>query len=122
MILSKGSLTLPPENHSAGYIDTLKTRIIRFARKHDRLPGNLEDLLPLEDFINRTKDAWGNPFIMIADNYSVTLISYGQDKKLGGTGNNKDVIGIFLIKTEDGRWVEEDDDNWIKKPLGQYGE
>ncbi len=118
VILSTGSHNLlPPENHSATEMYGLETRIIRFARKNNRLPVDLENLPPLEGVINRTTDVWGNPFKMTVDNDRVTLISYGKDKKPGGMGDYRDVIGIFKIKTRDGKWVKEEEYNWIKRPL-----
>ena len=101
----------------------LKTRIIRFALKNNRLPVDLGNLPPLEGFTNRITDAWGNPFKMTVDNDRVTLISYGKDKKPGGMGDYRDVIGIFKIKTRDGKWVKEEEYNWIKQPLSnQYNQ
>ena len=118
VILSQGSHNLlPPENHTATYMDGLERRIIRFALKNNRLPVDLENLPPSEDSTNRTTDVWGNPFKMTVDNDRVTLISYGKDKKPGGIGDNRDVISIFRIKTSDGKWVKEEDYNWIKRPL-----
>ena len=118
VILSTGSHNLlPPENHSATEMDGLERRIIRFARKNNRLPVDLENLPPLEGVTNRTTDFWGNPFKMTVDNDRVTLISYGKDNKPGGMGDYRDVIGIFKIKTRDGKWVKEEDFNWIKQPL-----
>jgi general secretion pathway protein G len=45
-----------------------------------------------EPYIKKIQpDPWGTPFVYIFDNGNYTLISYGEDKKEGGTGYNADV-------------------------------
>src|SRR5947199_10387699 len=53
-------MRLPPENHTSTYMYPLKTRILRFAKMNNRLPSTLSELPPLDGFINRTTDIWGN--------------------------------------------------------------
>lgn len=40
---------------------------------------------------NQLKDRWGNDFVYESDGTRFTLMSYGGDKRPGGTGVNKDI-------------------------------
>jgi Type II secretion system (T2SS), protein G len=98
----------------------LKKRILRFAKTHDRIPKTLSELPPLEGFINRTTDVWGNELKFIVDGTTITLLSYGKDQKPGGSGDDRDVIGIFDAKTVDGKWADgtsDESSEWKVKPL-----
>ena len=107
---------LPPENFTSTTMYPLKTRILRYAKKHNHLPPNLTVLPPLEGFINSTKDVWGNEIIYQVDGTTIKLISYGKDQKPDGVGENLDVVGIFETKNGFGGWAGEND-NWKVQPL-----
>jgi hypothetical protein len=105
-----------PENYTSTCIYVLKRRILLYAKENNQLPKTLDEL-PLHDgFVNRTTDVWDNEIMMKNEGTTVSLISYGKDKKLGGVGDNRDVIGIFDTKTPFGAWANEDT-FWEKKPL-----
>ena len=100
----------------------LKRRILLFANSNDRLPQTLSELPPLEGFTNRTTDVWGNEIKFIIDGTTVTLLSYGKDRKSGGSGDDLDVIGSFDAKTIDGKWADGTSDvssEWKVKPLSE---
>jgi hypothetical protein len=107
---------LPPENYTSTTMYPLKTRILRYTKKYNKLPASLADLPPLEGFINSTKDIWGNEIIYQFDGTTVKLTSYGKDRKPGGVGENLDVVGVFETKNSFGGWAGEDSD-WKIKPL-----
>jgi Type II secretion system (T2SS), protein G len=107
---------LPPENGTSTRMYPLKTRILRYAKKNNKLPSKLSDLPPLEGFSNFTKDYWGNDIIYQVNGSTVTLLSYGKDQKPGGAGDNLDVVGVFEAKNEFGQWVDENS-AWKIMPL-----
>ena len=99
---------LPPEDYTATTMEPLKTRILRFAKANNRLPDALSDLPPLEGFTNKTTDVWGNEIRYGVSGSTITLISYGKDQKPGGSGDDRDVVGVFDSKSVDGKWVDEE--------------
>ena len=75
---------------------------------------------PLLRPTNRTTDVWGNEIKLIVDGTTITLLSYGKDQKPGGSGDDRDVIGIFDAKTADGKWADgtsDESSEWKVKPL-----
>jgi hypothetical protein len=109
---------LPPENYTATAMYPLRRRILRFARAQGRLPSAISETPPLEDFINETTDVWGNEIKYLVDGTTITLLSYGKDQKPGGTGDDRDVIGVFEARRPDGNWTEENPDwEWKQRPL-----
>jgi hypothetical protein len=111
---------LPPENYTSSTMYPLKRRILRFANTNDRLPHLLSELPPLEGFTNRTTHVWGNEIKFIVDGTTITLLSYGKDQEPGGSGDDRDVIGIFDAKTVDGEWADGTSDEssaWKVEPL-----
>jgi hypothetical protein len=48
------------------------------------------------------------------------LLSYGKDQRQGGSGDDRDVIGVFDAKTVGGEWADATSDvssEWKVKPL-----
>lgn len=69
------------------------TRIRFFLKETGRLPANLRELPLREGFVNSIVDGWGRELIYtIESDGSVSLKSYGQDGKIGGTGDNADIV------------------------------
>ncbi len=111
---------IPPENYTSTSMYPLKTRILKFANKHNRLPYDLNELPKLEGFTNRTIDYWGNELIMKIEGSKVILISYGKDKMKGGINDNLDVVGVIETRTKEGNWSREDTD-WFSQPILNKG-
>ena len=110
---------IPPRSVTSAVMHTLKRRILRYARVHDRLPAELKDVpwMPFNLGGIRLVDGWGNPIVYLVDPKSctVTLISYGRDGKPGGQGENHDTEAVFSAKDKNGRWQDELCP-WIKQP------
>lgn len=107
---------LPPENITATRMNSLKQRIIEYAKTKGKLPDKLSDLPPLQDHVNKIDDAWGNEIILTVKGKAVTLTSLGKDKKPGGTEDNLDVIGIFEVNLAAGG-LNGQQIPWKVKPL-----
>jgi|GEM_PF-5160289 len=117
-IASAGPHTLPPENYTSTTMSVLKRRILTHAEIHNELPKSLHRLIEIESFYNGITDYWGNEITYSVLENEVTLRSNGKDKKPGGNGVNKDVIGVFEAKTSDGVWADPNNDvKWVKQPL-----
>ena len=55
-----------------------------------------------------TTDAWKRPLDYNFDSSGVvTLRSLGADKRLGGDGDNRDMIGVFISRDAQGTWQDE---------------
>jgi len=55
-----------------------------------------------------TTDAWKRPLDYSFDSSGVvTLRSLGADKRLGGDGDNRDMIGVFISRDAQGNWQDE---------------
>jgi hypothetical protein len=107
---------LPPENHTASYMQPLQTRILRYAKNNNRLPASLQELPLLIGYTNRTTDVWNNEIRLIVKGTNITLMSYGKDQKVGGCGDDRDVVGTFEARTQSGAWAEELS-GWSVRPL-----
>jgi hypothetical protein len=81
-----------------------KRNIQRYAIEHNALPSH------------EMKDSWGHSISYSIDaSGMVTLLSYGQDNKPGGTGSDADMIGRYPSRQPDGRWSDESAP-WAKEP------
>jgi hypothetical protein len=85
-----------------------KRRILQFAHQHNKLPSALTELPQMPDHDTKTTDAWKRPFDYSFDSFGiVTLQSLGADKRPGGDGDNRDMIGIFPSRDAQGNWQDE---------------
>jgi len=120
-LLGKASLSgLPPDSATSTDMYVIKRRILHYAKQNNKLPKPVDELPPLEGFVNRNTDYWGNKIVIQIDGTTVSLISYGKDNKPGGTGANLDMIAVFDAKTRSGTWADENDDgypSWKKPPV-----
>jgi hypothetical protein len=108
---------VPPRSLTAGRMLVTKRRIIQYARQHDHLPADLSELPPMPNYDTAITDAWGRPLDYSFDaSEVVTLRSLGADKRAGGDGDNRDMIGIFAARDPQGRWQDELC-AWTKDPL-----
>lgn len=99
---------VPPHGHTYTSMTVCKRRVLRYAQKHNKLPSSLQDTQPIENYITSIEDGWGELLDYSVDaNGIVKFISFGKDKKPGGTGKNMDIIGTFPSKQPDGSWSNE---------------
>ena len=98
----KSSNTIVPlSSITEGTLFVLTTRIRRYVKLNDEVPSNLSNLPILKDAINDyivandNIDAWDNDFIYEVNDKEVTLISLGRDGKVGGEGEDADIIEKF---------------------------
>ena len=106
---------VPPRSSTHGAIWVMKQRVLRYSRLHDSLPKSLNDLPEIPGKSSRNQDAWGREILMSFADGKATLTSLGRDGKPGGSGEDADMTGVFLLKKEDGTWAEEDI-GWIQEP------
>jgi hypothetical protein len=99
--------TVPPQAETYGNMHMMKRRILRYATTHDSLPTSLDQLPEFEGKINSVTDGWGRPIEWRVEGEQVVLTSFGRDGRPGGSGKDADMIGVFRVKTADGRWAEE---------------
>lgn len=108
-----------PRELTNATMNTIKHRILRYARKNDCLPDSPEQLPVIENRDKNVKDGWGRPIRWTVEADKVTLISYGRDGKPGGEEEDADMVGVFVTKNATGNW-EEEGGNWLRHPFG-YG-
>ena len=96
---------------------TIHRRILIYAAQHGKHPESLKQLPVLKGFMNETKDAWHYEieYHLVGDNL-VELISRGEDGKVGGTGNNEDIIRRFTLRDKEGDWMSPISDWLPTKP------
>jgi hypothetical protein len=110
---------VPPRSMTATNMWIAKRRIIQYAHQHNHLPANLSDLPPMPGYVTDTHDAWGRPIDYSYDPSGVvTLRSLGSDKKPGGDGDKRDMVGVFPTRDAQGRW-EDELASWLHDPLKQ---
>lgn len=109
--------TIPPRSLTELRMEVTKRRIIQYALQYNRLPGNLSELPLMPDNDSKTTDAWGRPLDYSFDASGVvTLRSLGADKRVGGDGENRDMIGIFAARDPQGRWQQDELCKWTLSP------
>ncbi len=81
-----------PVDTNRARMGDLKAAIIAYADRNDRLPATLDELdVPPEDLV----DHIGEPYIYTPDTLTVTITSYGADKKPGGWMFTRDYTEEF---------------------------
>jgi hypothetical protein len=109
--------TIPPRSMTVTGMNILKREIIEYAHQHNSLPANLSELPPDQNHGRTFIDGWGRTFDYRVDSARVvTLQSLGADKKPGGTGEDRDIVGIFSTRDSKGQWQEYYKCPWIKDP------
>ena len=80
----------------------------------DEIPSDLDSLPKISGKMNDVNDAWGRPILFQRDGDEVTLSSLGRDGKLGGTGADREITGVFSVKIE--AFPGNPEDQWIERP------
>lgn len=89
-------------------------RMYLFAQSNGTLPKQLADLPERIGYANRLFDAWGRPLLFdIDDSGVITLGSLGRDGRIGGDGDNKDIVRKYRSRdAESGRLIA-GEDLWV---------
>ena len=105
--------TIPPRNMTVGAMTETQVRIHMYMTANRTYPADLSVLPTRDGYANRTTDGWGRPLIFsIDDRGIISLASLGRDGKVGGEGDDADIIRRYRTKNEDGA-LNIDDDFWI---------
>jgi hypothetical protein len=99
-----------PDSGTSTTMAVMKRRVLHYAKGNGKLPNAVDQLPLLEGFHQGTDDEWGGKILMQIDGNTVRLVSYGRDKKPGGTGADLDLVAVFDAKTAEGEWANEDND------------
>jgi hypothetical protein len=107
---------IPPRALTGTRMWVVKRRILQYAHSHNQLPQALSDLPEMGGFDNSVSDAWGRIFrYELLPSGDVRLTSLGRDGKVGGSGNDADMIATFPSHDAQGRWSGEMID-WSHNP------
>ena len=99
---------LPARGLTGIRMETMKQRILHYARTHNEFPKTVTDLPLLSSRDNTVQDGWGHDIrFEIATNGTVTLTSLGRDGLPGGAGDDADITRTFPAHTSQGAWSEE---------------
>jgi hypothetical protein len=104
---------IPPDALTDTAMTVTQVRIHRYMLAHRDYPPNLHVLPRREGYSNEVVDGWGRTLIYaVDDNGIISLTSLGRDGKVGGSGEDVDVIKRFRTRREDGS-LNVDDEYWI---------
>ncbi len=106
--------TIPPQTSARKVLSVARRRVIRYAREHNRLPATLAETSPFPGRDEPLADAWGRALGYSFDSMGVvTLQSLGADGAPGGSGDDRDLIGVFAARQPDGSWSDVPE-KWIR--------
>ena len=99
---------IPPQAFTNSTMHMAKRRILRYAAKHNDLPKSLSQTEAISGYHSSLRDGWGRGIdYTFSSNGIVTLTSLGKDKRVGGTKESADMIGVFQTKKANGKWEDE---------------
>jgi hypothetical protein len=99
-------LVTPEEMTRTSIIETF-VRIDLYAKQNRCPPPSLDVLPRREGYVNRTIDGWNRPLqYHIGTDGLITLVSFGRDGKIGGSGEDADISQSYYSRRKDGTlWV-----------------
>jgi hypothetical protein len=101
-------MKISPRELTATRMWVIKRRILQYAHSYNQMPYSLSDLLTIEGYDNSIEDGWGRVITSkVSPLGTVTLISLGRDGKVGGSGNNADLVAIFTYRDANNGWNDE---------------
>jgi hypothetical protein len=110
---------IPPRGVTWSRMWLTKRRILQYALSHNQLPRSLSDLPIMPGYDNSVDDEWGRPITYeVSPSGVVTLTSLGRDGKVGGSGEDADMIATFPSHDAQGRWSDESV-AWSHDPFSQ---
>ena len=99
---------VPPRSLTAVRMHMLKRKVLRYARQHGELPASVQVLPEMHGYDNSALDAWKRPIIFeTSPSGSVTFRSLGRDGKIGGEGDDADIIRSFPARNAQRQWSDE---------------
>lgn len=108
-----GSISVPRSAITPTAISETHYRIYLYAAENNRLPNDLSELAERVGYTNRTDDLWGRELIYrVHDDGVITLGSYGRDGKIGGSGDDADIIRRYRSLDATGEFIA-GDDLWV---------
>ncbi len=116
MVLNIPGIQVPPRGLTDARMWVIKRRILQYAHAHNALPASIKDLPIFSGYDNEIADAWGREIRYEIHSDKVALTSFGRDGTPGGTGDDADMIGIFVTKDGKGNWQQELSD-WTRSPF-----
>lgn len=80
-------------------LESVREKILEYIKHNSKLPATLEDLSPIDEWIGlkNNQDYWGNEIYYSVEKGVVTLKSLGEDGKVGGKGENEDIVMKFQM-------------------------
>lgn len=113
---------IPPRPLTNVAMNMAKRRILRYAAKHNDLPKSLSQTEASSGHHSSLRDGWGRDIdYTVSSNGTVTLTSLGKDKKVGGTKEDADMIGMFQARKQNGKW-EDEFVEWTMDPFAPHRE
>ena len=99
---------IPSRSLTATRMQVIKRRVLQYARAHGKLPESLAALPAIEGYDSSIRDGWKRGILFEVSKSSViTLRSLGRDGKVGGTGDDADIIRSFPARDAQGQWSDE---------------
>jgi general secretion pathway protein G len=95
LLIASSVTVIRPADLTRTTMTVLESRIGQYVERNGRLPGSLSELPEDTKRISAITDGWGRPIYYSTNNGKVTLMSYGKDGRLGGTGEDADIIHDF---------------------------
>jgi hypothetical protein len=93
---------ITPATHTRSRMLGIETRIRQhFTEWEEGDPICLTELPDVPGKNNAITDGWGNPIVVCVQGSTITLISYGNDGKPGGSGERADISHGFMMNTHD---------------------
>lgn len=106
-VAAQFTTVVPPASITTMVMEVSKRRILRYAQQHGRLPDALGDTEVIPGYGASLDDGWGAPVLYSVRESSVELRSHGADGLPGGTGDDRDWLGVFVSRAPSGAWADE---------------
>jgi hypothetical protein len=100
----------------------LRVVIHTFVAARGRPASDIEELIRYEPVVSTLNDGWGNRLVYQVESSRVASItSLGKDKRVGGSGQNADLLWSFALKDSSGNWIGTNWGNgaldWLSNPF-----
>ena len=105
--------TIPPHSATISAMIETQVRIHMYMTANRDYPRDLSVLPVRNGYANRATDGWERPLIYKVDDEGViSLTSLGRDGKVGGEGDDADIVRRYRTRNDDGS-LNIDDEYWI---------
>ena len=102
--------SISPQEMTHSTMTEIFYRAHLYAKEHKKIPYSFDVLPKRSGSENEIIDGWDRELILkITDDKVMTLTSYGEDGKPGGSGDNSDISRSHWLKNTDGTlWIGKD--------------